>query len=180
MKKLFLVVSAACLLIACHSTPAGADKATTETASMVKDTLTYPYTATYTSDVTVTSHPDYAQKVLTVWRMFEHNDIDAMKPYFADTITYEDASGMRYHGATAGLLAFAKKDIEGLDSLRFDISRWESVHSNDKHTDWVSIWCLERRYSKKGKADTIRMHENWMVKDGKVVSFDQYTARLPK
>src|SRR5205823_9715463 len=122
--------------------------------------------ASYTSDVTVPGRRDYLKTVLTIWKMFERNDIDAMKPLFADSITYEDASGMRYHGSSAGLLAYAKKDIEGLDSLRFDISRWESVHSNDHNTDWISIWRLERRYSKKGGADTMRMQENWMVQNG--------------
>ena len=48
----------------------------------------------------------------------------------------------------------------------------------DKNEDWVNIWSRERRYPKShGKADTVLMQENWKVKDGKVVAFDQYLAR---
>ncbi|HXB09148.1 MAG TPA: nuclear transport factor 2 family protein, partial [Puia sp.] len=123
---------------------------------------------------------DNAHRVMIVWKMFETANIQAMKPYFADTVTYDDASGMHFHGAAADLLAFAKKDIDGLDSMRFDISRWESVHSNDRDEDWVNIWSAERRYPRGGKPDTVLMQENWQVKDGKVVYFDQYLKKLPK
>jgi len=110
--------------------------------------------------------------------MFETANIQAMKPYFADSVHYDDASGMHFYGPTDKLLAYAKQDIDGLDSMRFDIIMWQSAHINDKNEDWVNIWSRERRYSKKGgKADTVLMQENWKVKDGKVVAFDQYLAK---
>jgi hypothetical protein len=144
----------------------------------LKDTLTYTYKATYSSDITVPGNPVNAQKVLQVWKMFETANIQAMKPYFADSVKYDDASGMHFYGPTAKLLAYAKQDIDGLDSMRFDIVMWQSAHINDKNEDMVNIWSRERRYSKKGaKADTVLMQENWKVKDGKVIGFDQYTAK---
>ena len=110
--------------------------------------------------------------------MFETANIQAMKPYFADTVTYHDASGMHFYGPVAKLLDYAKQDIDGLDSMRFDILEWQSAHINDKNEDWVNIWSRERRYGKNhGKADTVLMQENWKVKDGKVVAFDQYLAK---
>lgn len=149
-------------------------------AKPTKDTTTYPYVAQYSSDITVPSHPEIAQKVLTVWKMFESNQIDAMKPYWADSITYHDAGGLNFHGSTNDLLNLAKKDIDGLDSLRFDIIVWESQHINDKNEDWVRIWANERRYAPKMKPDTSMIQENWKVKDGKIVYFDQYKANLHK
>jgi hypothetical protein len=110
--------------------------------------------------------------------MFETGDIQAMKPYFADSVKYDDAGGMHFFGPTDKLLAYAKSDIDGLDSMRFDIFAWQSAHVNDKNEDYVNIWSRERRYPKGGgKADTRLMQENWRVKEGKVVAFDQYTAR---
>ena len=85
---------------------------------------------------------------------------------------------MHFYGPTAKLLAIAKQDIGGLDSMRFDIVMWQSAHINDKNEDWVNIWSRERRYPKNGgKADTVLMQENWQVKGGKVVAFNQYTAK---
>ncbi len=143
-----------------------------------KDTLTYAYRALYSSDIAVPGNPVTAQRVLTVWKLFETANIQAMKPYFADSVHYDDAHGMHFFGPTEKLLAYAKSDIDGLDSMRFDIVMWQSAHINDRNEDMVNIWSRERRYGKNhGKADTVLMQENWKVKDGKVYAFDQYIAK---
>ena len=142
--------------------------------------LSYPFKATYSSDVAISSHPEYLQRVLTIWKMFETKRIDAMKQYYADTVTYEDASGYTFHGRSDSLLEFARKDVEGLDSLRFDISMWENVHLNDRNEDWVYIWAAERRYPQNGKADTFLIHEQWKIADGKVSYFNQLKGRVSR
>ena len=75
------------------------------------------------------------------------------------------------------MLAYAKQDIDGLDSMRFDIVMWQSAHINYKNEDCVNIWSRETMYPKKGKPDTVLMQENWQVKNGKVVWFNQYLAK---
>lgn len=172
MKKLLFLVSVAGVFAACQT------KTDQTAAAPPKDTLKYTYKATYSSDITVPGNPVNAQKVLQVWKMFETAKIQEMKPYFADSVKYDDASGMHFYGPTEKLLAYAKTDIDGLDSMRFDIVMWQSAHINDKNEDWVNIWSRERRYPKKGgKADTVLMQENWKVKNGKITAFDQYTAK---
>jgi hypothetical protein len=57
------------------------------------------------------------------------------------------------------LLNFARLDVKILDSLRFDISMWQSLHVNDRNEDWVYIWAAERRYENGGKAYTSLIHE---------------------
>jgi hypothetical protein len=172
LKKSLFFFSIVVLLAGCQT------KTISTTANAVKDTLNYAYKATYSSDITVPGNPVNAQKVLQVWKMFETANIQAMKPYFADSVKYDDASGMHFYGPTEKLLAYAKSDINGLDSMRFDIVMWQSAHINDKNEDWVNIWSRERRYAKEGaKADTVLMQENWKVKNGKVVAFDQYLAK---
>ena len=178
MKKIFFIIS---LVAACntknHSNDQSAGGAEAKTG---KDTLTYAYKALYSSDISVPSNPEYAQKVLTVWKMFESNQIEAMRPYWADTITYHDANGLNFHGSVDALLNIAKKDIEELDSLRFDLIVWQSEHINDRNEDWVRIWARERRYSSKAKADTSLIQENWQINNGRIIYFDQYKAALPK
>jgi hypothetical protein len=172
MRKLLFTVTVAVAIAACNT------KTNPGAATMpAKDTLTYAYKATYSSDITVPGNPVNAQKVLQVWKMFETANIPAMKPYFADSVKYNAADGMHFYGPTEKLLAYAKQDIDGLDSMRFDIVTWQSAHINDKNEDWVNIWSRERRYPKKGKPDTVLMQENWQVKNGKVIGFDQYLAK---
>jgi hypothetical protein len=172
MKNLPFLAVAALFLSACSTTP---DKTP---APPQKDTVTYAYHALYSSDITVPGDPVIAQKVLQVWKYFETAKIQEMLPYFADTVRYDDAHGMHFYGPTDKLLAYAKSDIDGLDSMRFDIIMWQNAHINDRNEDIVSIWCKERRYPKNnGKADTVLMQENWKVKNGRVASFDQYLAK---
>jgi hypothetical protein len=170
MKKSFFTALIAVTLAACNTK--------TNKVTAPEDTLKYAYKATYSSDITVPGNPVNAQKVLQVWKMFETANIQAMKPYFSDTVKYNAADGMHFYGPTDKLLAYAKQDIDGLDSMRFDIVMWQSAHVNNKNEDWVNIWSRERRYPKKGgKADTVLMQENWQVKNGKVIGFDQYLAK---
>jgi len=171
MQKLSFILLCVVFLSACSSK----NKAGSPAAA---DTLKYPYKATYSSDITVPGNPVNAQKVLQVWKMFESGNIKGMRSYYADTVIYNAADGTHFHGPVDKLLALAKQDIDGLDSVRFDIISWQSAHVNDKNEDWVNIWSRERRYPKKGgKPDTVFMQENWQVKGGKVVYFDQLTAK---
>lgn len=176
MKKLFFAVMTGLILIACNN---GSDKsaAADGPAPNKKDTLGYPYKAGYSSDITVPGDAGIAHKVLQVWKYFETDQIEAMRPYFADSVRYDDAHGFHFFGKTSDLLAYAAKDYSSLDSMRFDISMWQSAHLNDRNEDWVNIWSSERRYERNGKADTFLMQENWRVRDGKIVQFNQYTSR---
>lgn len=179
MKKISFIALIGLLFIACNQKPVSNTEAATINA-VKKDTLTYAFKPTYSSDITVPSHPENAQKVLTVWKFFQNNQVDSLLPFFADTITYHNADGFAFHGTADSLFNIAKKEMDGLDSLRFDISAWQSAHVNDKNEDWVNIWAVERAYPKKGKPDTTLTQENWMLTNGKVVLFDQYKAKLPK
>ncbi|HKB44255.1 MAG TPA: nuclear transport factor 2 family protein [Chitinophagaceae bacterium] len=181
MRILIMLISVG-LLLSCNSkNETGTNSTADKTTDSVSISYSYPYKATYSSDVVVPSHPEYAQKVLKVWKFFEAGNVDSMKQYYADTVTYEPANGQRFHGKAGDLLYFAEKNIsESLDSMRFDISTWQSVHVTDKNEDWVYVWAAERKYPKRGKADTILIHEQWKIENGKIVYFNQYKATPPK
>src|SRR3981081_3261925 len=147
----FIFASTIILFASCNT---NSKKENVSNAILIKDTTTYPYRAIYSSDLAMQSNPDNAKRVLTVWKMYENKAMDSMKSYYADTVTYDDANGNHFQGSPEGLLAIAKEEMAKLDSLRFDISMWESVHANDKNEDWVNIWCKERSYPKNGKPDT--------------------------
>jgi hypothetical protein len=179
MKKIFLFSVIVFCFASCN-TNSPDYRAKSAGNSNGKDTLGYPFKASFSSDLSMPSNHEYAQRVLTVWKMYENKQMDSMKPYYADTVTYDDANGNHFHGPAEGLLNIAKKEMDKLDSLRFDISMWETVHANDVDEDWVNIWCKERSYPKNGKPDTTLMHESWKIKDGRIYYFNQYTAKMPK
>jgi hypothetical protein len=167
MKKIFLVYSCVILLAACGNKSSSTDLA--NKSINMPDTLEYPYKALYSSDMKVPSNPENAVKVLEVWKAFEMKQIEAKRAYFADVVTYNSANGFHFHGAADTLLAIASKETNALDSLRFDISAWQSAHINNRNEDWVY-----------GRPDTFLTQENWRLKDGKIVYFDQFTAKQHK
>jgi hypothetical protein len=174
MKQVSTILFFSMLLLSCN-TPKSDETRTS--ADKTIDTLTYAYKAIYSSDVQVPSKPEIGRMVLVVWKMFENKKIDSLKKYYADTVTYENYEGYRFHGPADSLLNYARKDVQGLDSLRFDISMWQSLHLNDRNEDWVYIWATERRYEKGGKADTSLIHEQWKVENGRVSYFNQYVKK---
>lgn len=176
MKKILIGCMISITMMSCQSNE-NANKAEAIPAEPAKDTISYPYKAGYSSDITVPGRREYALLTLKVWKFFEQKQIDSLDAYFADSIVYHDANGMNFNGSKAKLFELAKKDLEGLDSLRFDMNAWQSSHVNDKNEDWVNIWAVERAYSKKGKADTSWIQENWRIKDSKIVYFDQFKAK---
>lgn len=177
MRKISTTLCCWMLFVACNSKNSSE---TTTSADATIDTLSYAYKAIYSSDITVPSKPEIGKMVLTIWKMFENKQIDSLKRYYADSVTYENYEGYRFHGPTDSLLSYARRDVQGLDSLRFDISMWQSLHLNDRNEDWVYIWATERRYDKGGKADTSLIHEQWKVEGGKVSYFNQYVKKLSR
>jgi hypothetical protein len=174
------ILIAGSLILTIISCKAKVDPVSSAAVNLLPDSINYPFKATYSSKVVESPHPEYLQTVLHIWKLFESNKIDEMKPLYADTVKYEDASGYTFYGKSDSLLSFARKDIEGLDSLRFDISMWENIHLADRNEDWVYIWSTERRYPKNGKADTSLIHEQWRIANGKVNYFNQYKSKVPK
>ena len=177
MKQILFIASISISLLSCNTKK---DIDAAEKNTKTPDTAIYAYKATYSSDVSIPSDPRIAQMVLTVWKMFENKQIDSLKKYYADTVTYDNSTGFHFHGSSDELLNYAKKDVESLDSLRFDISMWQSLHVNDRNEDWIYIWAAERRYEKNGKADTTLIHEQWKIENNKISYFNQYTAKPAK
>jgi len=174
MNQILFIAGISISLLSCNTKT---DNDTAEKNNKATDATYYAYKATYSSDITVPSKPELAQMVLTVWKMFENKQIDSLKKYYADTVTYENSDGYFFYGNSDELLNYARKDVESLDSLRFDISMWQSLHINDRNEDWVYIWASERRYEKNGKADTSLIHEQWKIVNNKINYFNQYKAK---
>ncbi len=177
--KTVVLVSCICLaLSACNPKPETPKKASSDSTIQQKDTLTYAYKARYSSNVIVPGgHPEYVQNALQAWKLFETGQIDALKPFFADSITMDNAEGKHFHFSSDSMISMLKNQISGLDSLRFDIDVWENAHVQDKNEDWVNLWVEARAYPKKGKPDTTLFNENWQVKNGKFFYINQYKAK---
>src|SRR6476646_11221537 len=115
LSKSWFILIISCIIITVISCKAKIDTSNSSSVNLLPDSVNYPFKATYSSKVVESTHPEYLQTVLTIWKLFESNKIDEMKRFYADTVTYEDASGYTFYGRSDSLLNFARRDIEGLD-----------------------------------------------------------------
>ncbi|MEP6952051.1 MAG: hypothetical protein ABI863_22365 [Ginsengibacter sp.] len=70
MKAIFAFMFIIFISVSCN-TNSKESAAGTNNNSNTKDALAYLHKALYSSDLSMPSHPEYAQKVLTVWKMYE-------------------------------------------------------------------------------------------------------------
>ena len=55
---------------------------------------------------------------------------------------------------------------------------WESVSSNDKKEEWVTLWYRQSWEDTKGKKDSADIIDDMNIKNGKIIRLDEYTRKL--
>src|SRR5262245_1948655 len=95
MKPLLIALVASSFLFACNN-----EKKTEETAASTEEkkdqvAVSYPYKAEYSSDFSI-GDPNHAKMVLDLFKMWEENKVDDMKPLLADSVWIEFPDGNKF------------------------------------------------------------------------------------
>lgn len=131
------------------------------------------YTASYSSSFAI-ANSSYSEKVLTLWKDFDNNTLDAHMDMFADTVTMIFADGTRVKGRAENL-AGAKQFRGGLKDYKSTIDAWVSLKSTDRNENVVCVWGEEDYTNKDGKKVKMNLQEVWgFNKDGKIDLMMQY------
>jgi hypothetical protein len=134
-----------------------------------------PYKAEYSSKFTIADE-SYANKVLTLWKDYEDNQLDRHIDWFADTVSMTLASGQTIKGKAANL-AGVKAYRSSIKDLKVAIEAWVSLKS-DRGDNVVCVWGTEDSADQNGKHAVMNMQEVWMFnKDGKVSMMLQYAQQ---
>ena len=172
MKRVVILVSVASLAIACNNQP----KATEPTTTAVKvdksiATLSIPadvpFKAIYTN--WVPGDAGNIKIMLDMYKNWDDGKIDLAEKIFADTVTFDDASGHRFTLTRPHLIDSLNKWRAYYAKNSTDIVTALSLHSPDMNEDWVCIWGHGRWTDKKGKSDSSFTNDNWRFQNGKVV-----------
>jgi ketosteroid isomerase-like protein len=177
MRKFPFVLTIAIFMISCNQNkPATAEEKTDSTKTEAKkiDTVTYPYKAAYSSAFEI-GKSENAKIVLDIWKAYQDNKMDDTKGLWADSVIMQ-FDGATYRTNAAKTLEEGKKDRAQYTSVIDTVVAFMPLHSIDKNEDWVAVWGNEYTINKKGKKDTVDIHEIWQVKDGKVAYMAQYRA----
>jgi hypothetical protein len=132
------------------------------------------YTASYSSKFTIAS-PTYSDKILTLWKDFENNTLDAHADFFADTVTMMLSNGAVIKGKAENLKG-AKEFRGSLQNYKVKLHAWLSLKS-DKNENIVCVWGSEEYADKTGKQVKTGVHEVWVFnKDGKIGLMMQFAS----
>lgn len=182
MRKVHLFVSIA-FLVACNSS---SNKPTTEAVmasdsnSMAHESLTYPYTAAYSSDFEIGDAKN-AQTLLELYQNWDNNTIENSKNAFADIDTMFFADGNMFTGSRDSLIAFARRVRGQMGKVVDSVHAWAPLRSKDRDEQWVVIWTREYSTDASGKTTPKELQETWRFdKNGKINLMYQYQQLPPK
>ncbi|WP_212004712.1 hypothetical protein [Chitinophaga sp. HK235] len=174
--------AAIAFLAACNSNIKSKMEATktSDAESAKQESLTYPYTATYSSDFEI-GDAKKAQILLELFKNWDNNTLDNSKSSFAEMDTIFFSDGAVFSGSRDSLFALGKKMRAQKGDLVDSIHAWVPLRSKDKKEDWVLIWTREHSTDSKGKKITRELQETWRFdKDGKINLMYQYEQMPPK
>ena len=179
MRKIVLLAGIG-LLAACNSgtkeevSSVGpkADSAATAAA----ENITYPYTAAYSSKFTI-GDPKHAQMILGLWKDWDNGDLSKSKDLFADRVELYFWDGSSLKTTRDSAVAAAQSERDKFASVSSRVDAFVPLKSTDKDESWVTIWGMETHTDKKGKTDSINLHEVWRInKDGKTDLVYQFAS----
>ncbi|HVI45872.1 MAG TPA: hypothetical protein VM802_13440 [Chitinophaga sp.] len=182
MKKIPIFVVVA-FLVACTS---GTNKPTTEavktseSGSAKQESLTYPYTADYSSDFEIGDAKN-VQTLLELYKNWDNNTLDNSKSSFAETDTMFFSDGNMFAGSRDSLFVVAKMMRGQMGNVVDSIHAFIPLRSKDRKEDWVVIWAREISTDAKGNRTGKELQETWRFdKNGKINLMYQYQQLPPK
>ncbi len=182
MKQLFFICTMA-LLAACNNagTTATNTDSTASTATAAADKKAIPEMPYKLSKPYKNWQPGDQQHALTVMaslKAWENGDIPKSMEAFADSIQinfdnwvgkYSKDSLAKQFTAYRGSLASATIQMED----------WESVISEDKSTEYVTLWYKQTITDKKGKTDSVSVVNDARIVNGKVTELSEAVRHFP-
>jgi len=172
MKK--LIMYAGILLFAAACAEKGK---TTETPATAEAALPYaletPYKNWQPGDQ---ANAVMVMKMIKAW---ETRNPEESASYFADTV---EITMDMFHAKMSkdSLVPFLESGYVMYDSnLVVTMHDWESVISEDKKDQWVTLWYKQSWINDKGVADSMNVTNDAKIVDGKIVVFQEYIQRYP-
>jgi hypothetical protein len=139
--------------------------------SEVKDTLAYPFTASYSLKWQPGDEKN-ALLVLNCLKKYIAGDINGSAAYFADTAEFV-GDKFYFKGARDSLKKILA-DMRGASAaVSKNFETWATIFYPDKNETWVTLWYTEIMTDKKGKVDSIYYTDDVLIKNDRIVVYDE-------
>jgi hypothetical protein len=170
MKTLLLAIAVCLMLCGC--------KNGTKTPAETKDSLHFPFKAKYSIHWQPGDEKN-ALLVLNCLKKYVEGDIKGCTAYFADTAEFI-ADKFHYRGSRDSLAKVIGDMRNASASVSKTFDSWMTLYYPDKKDTWVTLWYTEKTTDKKGKTDSVYFTDDVLVKDGKIVLYDEKQRLFPE
>jgi hypothetical protein len=178
MKLNWMIGAAIVMLAACQSEPA----ATEEKAAAAPEAKTetpLPMEVAYKGEPSIGSRENMA--VVMNWnKSLAEKNPTAAAALLADSVEVTLADGTLFKTTRDSLMTVVTAMINSYDSIKVDFVALLPVNvKTDKGTDeWVFSWTDEKYSNAKGKEHN-NIHEDYLIKNGKIAVVLQYAQKPP-
>jgi len=182
MKRLFIFLVAV-IVYSCNSgenKTASSESKEPAPAPAAAPLNTMGYAVDYSSSFEMGNQKN-SEMILSLWKAWDSGDLSPAKAMFADTIHIYTMEGAVMAGGKDSVIAGGQAYRNSFTAVNSSVHTIVPLRSTDKNEDWVAIWGLENRTDKKGKKESIQLHEVWKINsDGKIAVMYQFGATPPK
>ncbi len=147
----------------------------TDTTKPVSD---LPYAASYTSNWSTDVSDADLKMVLMTYKDWSDANFTGLSKAMGDSITWDMSNGKHLKLNNAGLIKMWTTSRDSMSSVRIDMQAWNKMYAPDRNDAYVVTWYKEYDTYKTGKIDSAAYHDINQVKDGKIVSYEQYKRPL--
>jgi len=146
-------------------------------STAVKETPVYPFTAGYSLKWQPGDEKN-AVLVLNALKKYVEGDIKGSAAYFADTAEFI-GDKFRFKGSRDSLTKILAdmRNASTAVTKRFDT--WATLYYPEKNETWVTLWYTEIMTDKKGKVDSIYYTDDVLIKNNKIVVYDEKQRQFP-
>jgi hypothetical protein len=176
--KQTLLLAALCggLILSCNT--ASTPPTTKSDNAVAKEVIQYPFTSKYS----LNWQPGDEKNALIVLNCLKHYNDGDIKGAFADiadTIEFI-RDGFRFKGSKDSLAAIVAAGRAEMASVTKVFDTWLTAYYPDKQDTWVTLWYTETWTDKKGKTDSLYYTDDVLIKNGKIVEYDEKQRQFPK
>ncbi len=177
MRKV-LIMAGIAFLAACNSEP----KEEISSINPGKDStaavdVALPYTAGYSSKFEM-GDPNHTAMILGLWKDWDNGNLANGKNNFADTVEMNFWSGESMRASRDSVISEGQKFRDNFTSVTSRVDAVMPLKSTDRDENWVGVWGTEVTTDKKGKVDSMHLHEVWRInKQGKADLVLQFSRK---
>jgi hypothetical protein len=177
-----LIISAAFIIMlqACKPSTEPAQKTdSTVTTQVAEQKPVYAYPIKYTE--WEIGNRDYVKTVIDCYKAWDEGDTSKLKSFFADTVILRLPNDTRQVEIPKSKIAETiKANKAAYASTSNNIISAVSLHDRESKEDWVMVMTYNKWTEKNGTRDSILLHEDWLIKDGKLKMLMSFTKTPTK